>query len=73
MLHFLINLKNFIIILNQNKFVSFTSVQRALYDKINKIITKEVESFMDIPEDFAYFNFLDKQSFLIKRTPKMLL
>ena len=28
---------------------------------------------MDIPEAHSYFNTLDKQSFLIKRTPEMLI
>ena len=57
----------------ENEFAPFKSVQTAIYDKINKIIPKEVESFMDIPEDHSYFNTLDKQSFLIKRTPEMLI
>ena len=57
----------------ENEFVPFKSVQRAIYDKINKIIPKEVDSFMDIPEDHSYFYTLDKQAFLIKRTPEMLI
>jgi hypothetical protein len=66
-------LYNNIISKPENEFVPFTSVQRAIYDKINKIIPKEVESFMDIPEDNAYFKTLENQSFLIKRTPEMLI
>lgn len=66
-------LYNNIISKPENEFVLFTSVQRAIYDKINKIIPKEVESFMDIPEDNAYFKTLENQSFLIKRTPEMLI
>ena len=53
----------------ENEFVPFKSVQSTIYDQINQIIPKEVNSFMDIPEDHSYFYILDKQTFLIKRTP----
>ena len=76
MIHFLINQKkiyNNIISQNNTEFVPFKSVQRSIYEAINKIIPKEVSNFMDIPEDHVYFKTLENKPFLVKRTEEYLI